>query len=146
MQLLPNEEKILTANENKLILTNQRIQLNSKEDSSSQSIVFFLEDIGSVETLYKNDPIFLILAVISGMIGIGSSQLIACIIIGLVLLIFWTLSRKKMVTITSNSGRTISIDARHLSAEQIEYFLNKVQAAKAERIISLNKARFGDGA
>lgn len=45
MYLLTNEIEILSSNENKVILTNQRIHLEDKEWGHSYNITIFLEDI-----------------------------------------------------------------------------------------------------
>lgn len=61
MKLLPNENKLLTLNEDKIILTNLRIQMTDSVWGQSFSISIFLEDISSIESKYKSNIVQLII-------------------------------------------------------------------------------------
>lgn len=54
MLLLSNEEQILTSNDDKIILTTKRIQLNDSYWYNSFQTRIFLEDISSIEKGFKS--------------------------------------------------------------------------------------------
>ena len=64
MKLLPNEEKLITSNEDKIVLTNHRIQMTDSFWGQSFTISIFLEDISSIEIKYKSNILLLILGAI----------------------------------------------------------------------------------
>jgi hypothetical protein len=70
MQLLPNEEILVSSNQDKVILTNQRIHLSDSEWGKSYQITIFLEDISSIEMLYKSNPLLLVLAAVCFLVGL----------------------------------------------------------------------------
>lgn len=72
MHLLSEEQEILTSNGNKIILTDRRIQLTDRVWGKSYQITLFLEDISSIENLYKNNIFYLALAIISLLVGVIS--------------------------------------------------------------------------
>ncbi len=59
MKLLPNEEKLITSNEDRIILTNFRITKRDEIWGKSYRISIFLEDISSIEVHFKSNCIFL---------------------------------------------------------------------------------------
>ena len=68
MILLPNEEKLVASNGDKVIFTTNRIRMTASDWYGFYSIVLFPEDISSIEIKYKGNIIFLIL----GCLGISS--------------------------------------------------------------------------
>lgn len=153
MKLLPFEEQILSSNEEKIILTNQRISMNETDWGNSYNIVLFLEDLSSIETRFKSNVVFLILGCIGILSGLlfffqGEGQESATIytitfIAGIILLVVWRFSRRHQICISSNGGSSLNIETERMGSEQVEDFLYAVQSAKAERIrylFSLNQA------
>ena len=144
MNLLANEEKILISDENKIILTTHRIQQTAKEWGSYYSISFFLEDISSVEMRAQNIPVLLIIggiAIIAGLYmalqagsRVNSQDAFIFIVIGLALLGAWLLTKQRQIKITANSGRSMGIDARRLTQQKSEEFIDKLQQAKSKRV------------
>ena len=147
MNFLTNEEQILNSDENKVILTTHRIEQTTKEWGSYYSMSLFLEDISAVELRAQSIPLLLILGVLLLLIGFyttvqagyGSQQAFIFIVTGLVLLGAWLLARQRMIKVTANSGRAMSIDARRLSQQKSKEFMNKLLQAKSTRIDSLCK-------
>src|SRR5262245_48304785 len=66
MMLLTNEAQIVSSNEGKIILTNQRIHMADRDWGNAYSISIFLEDISSVEMRYSSNILFLIMAIVAG--------------------------------------------------------------------------------
>ena len=84
MTLLPNEAKIITSDDEKIILTNHRIQMTDSVWGQSFFICIFLEDISSITIKYKSNIIFIILtAVFHSFFSRGSSASgFCCLAIG----------------------------------------------------------------
>lgn len=147
MNLLANEEQILISDENKVVLTTHRIQQTTKEWGSFYSLAFFLEDISSVELRAQNIPVLLILgglAVIAGLYvgvqcGSRNQDAFIFIVIGLALFGAWLLTKQRQIKITSSSGKSMGIDARRLTQQKSEEFIDKLQQAKSTRVDYLNK-------
>jgi hypothetical protein len=142
MNLLAHEEEILVSDENKVVLTTHRIQQTAKDWGTYNSTVFFLEDISSIELRAQNIPALLILGGLAFLLGFymaiqagsRSQEAIIFIIAGLVLIVIWLITKQRLIKITANSGRTMGIDARRLSQQKSEEFLDKLQQAKSNRI------------
>ncbi len=62
MQHLPDEEILVTSNQDTIVLTNQRIHMSDKQWGRTYQITIFLENISSIEVLYKSNPLFIIIA------------------------------------------------------------------------------------
>jgi hypothetical protein len=112
MQLLPNEQRLVSSNEDKIVLTNQRLHLCDKEWGRSYQVTMFLENIRSVERLYKSNPILLVIAIACAVIGFFSSFQAAPSIfqsnhqywifaVGILFLAGWLMSRHQVVTFIS---------------------------------------------
>lgn len=147
MNFLANEEQILMSDENKVVLTTHRIQQTTKEWGSFYSLAFFLEDISSVELRAQNVPVLLILgglAVIAGFYvgfqtGSRNQDAFIFIVIGLALFGAWLLTKQRQIKITSSSGKSMGIDARRLTQQKSEEFIDKLQHAKSKRVDYLFK-------
>lgn len=144
MMLLSNESELVSSNEGKIILTNQRIHMSDKEWGNEYNITIFLEDISSIEMHYKSNMIFFMLGVVAGLFcfysyasgndsGAGGISLIATI----VLFVLYWVSRKHIVSITSHGGKALNFEAASLPEYEMQKFLAKVQEAKLQRIDQL---------
>ena len=146
MQLLPNEERLVSSNQDKVVLTNQRINLSDKEWGRSYQITIFLENISSIENLYKSNVIFVLLAAVSFLVGImtlsevrgdNGTLTFGSFVAAIFFLILWFSSRRHVVTIASNGGGKLNFTVDGMTAGQVEDFIDKVQAAQAKRITDL---------
>jgi hypothetical protein len=142
MQLLRDEEILVTSNQDKIILTNQRIQLSDKEWGRSYQITIFLENVSSIEMVYKNNPFLLLLAAACLLIGlfasspaheIDTSLQNGCFIFSIIFLVFWFYSKNRMVTIASNGGSKLNFRVTGMKTPDAAEFIDKVIAAKAAR-------------
>lgn len=146
MKLLPNEQKLITSNNDNVILTDHRIYMTEKEWGEAYTISIFLEDIRSIEIKYKSYILFIVLGILfflagvffSGQIG-SSGGLLAGLIIGLVFLSIWRLTRKHVISITSVSGSSLNILVQGMSEGKIHDFVHTVSVAKQKRVNHLHK-------
>jgi len=150
MKLLIHEEEILTANDNKIILTNQRIQMNEKDWGSAYSITIFLEDISSIEIRYNSVITFLILGGVALLVCIlalvssnaySNNQGYVLISLAAALFFFFLywLSKKHVISVCPNGGKPLNFEITQMKEEQIQDFFNKLQAAKGKRMQELHK-------
>jgi hypothetical protein len=151
MTLFSNEHVISSSNGGKIILTDQRIHMNETEWGKSYKITLALEDISSIEYLYKSNILWLVLAGISLLFagatyinGDSSQQGISVYGFAgaLLFFIFWVFSKKQMVSITPNGGKSLQFMTENMKEDVVEEFLYKVQLTKAQRIYSLYNEPF----
>lgn len=146
MKLLPNEEKLITSNEDKIVLTNHRIQMTDSLWGQSFTIWIFLEDISSIEIKYRSRIAFLILAAISVLTGYamsirfrGNPEMFSGLIVGGIFFALWWFSRKHVISISSNGGSALNFMVQGMADEKINDFAYKVSLAKLTRVNQLAK-------
>jgi hypothetical protein len=148
MQLLPNEERLVFSNQDQIVLTNQRIRLTNKEWGRSYQITIFLENISSIESLYKSNPLFAVLAGVGFLFGVmqlGQGQndngalIFGSFAAAIIFLILWLNSQRQVVIISSDGGSKLNFRTAGMAATQVQDFIDKVQAAQAKRIAELHK-------
>jgi hypothetical protein len=141
MNLLSGERLLVSSNDDKIILTDQRIHMTDKIWGKSYQITIFLEDISSIEHLYRNNIFYVVLAMLSfflAVISIGSGANVATIygglIVGGLFLTLWLGSRQRLIKISSKGGGALCFIIEGMSEAYIDEFLHKVQEAKANRL------------
>jgi len=139
MNLLENENEIISLNGKRIILTNYRIIQNDQLAGKSYSISIFLENISSIENQYKSSPVYLIIAGVAFIGGIGYESLMVGVIAGLIFVALWWFSRKHLITIKSNGGSSLNILAEKMKKKDIENFVFNIVKAKSERINKIHK-------
>lgn len=146
MNLLSDERLLVSSNDDKIILTDQRIHMTDKIWGKTYQITIFLEDISSIEHLYRNNMYFLILAMLSFFLsvisignGAGIPAIYAGIILGGIFLTLWLGSRQRLIKIASKGGGALCFVVERMDEAHIEDFLHKVQEAKSNRLKDLYK-------
>ena len=145
MQLLPGEEELIISNEDKIILTNQRIHMSDKVYGRRYQITIFLEDISSIENHYRGDIAYLIPGLICLFIAlinvVNLVLLVGDIILGLIFLVLWLNSRRRQITISSKGGKSMRIEVEGMSKDHVDDFLFELQRAKLERVGQIFRGR-----
>ena len=130
-----------------MVLTNLRIHINEKKLGYSYKNTIFLEDISSIEDKFTSLIIALIVGIFSGTIWLlylfnfispqnpnePNIQFISFGVSILSNLLYW-LSRKHIVSISSNGGKPIDFSVNNMNEEMIDDFIFKVQESKKQRI------------
>jgi hypothetical protein len=144
MQLLPDEELLVTSNQDRIILTSQRIHLTDKEWGRSYQITLFLENISSIENVYKSNPVLLAIGALGLVVGIATinREYQAELAFGgftaaVIFLLLWLNSRRHVVMISSNGGGKLNFLVEKMGEVEVQDFADKVQAAKANRMKQL---------
>lgn len=144
MQLFPDEYVITKSNDESVILTSHRVTYNYSSISKSQTQTIMLEHITSCEGESSSNQLNLILAIIGALVFIGGTnnknELQLFVGAGLALLMGWRylVSKRSLILISSPSA-TIKILGNGLSKEKINDFINKVEHAKHQRLMSVAK-------
>ena len=151
MKLLPNEVELISLNQNKLVLTNFRIEMSNNQMGQQYSISIFLENISSIEIKYKSNILLMVLVIIYSVIGgfsaIGGSFVnggnviqmgVLLIIFGILLLIIWWLSRTHIIAVASNGGSSINLSIKNMTNEVIDNFIYETSFAKLNILNKLN--------
>ena len=144
MNLLSHERLLVSSNDNKIILTDQRIHMTDRIGGKPYQITIFLEDISSCEYFYRENFYYLISAIFlffMAAVNIGNLNGEALVYFGFILggffLTLWIRSRQRMVKISSKGGSALCFVVERMDAVHIEDFLHKVQEAKAKRLKEL---------
>lgn len=145
MKLLPNEEKLITSNEDKIILTNHRIQMRDSVLGQSFTVSIFLEDISSIEIKYKSNILLIILSAICVLAGFymagqrGSEDMIGGLVLGGIFFAIWWFTRKHIVSISSDGGASLNFMVQGMGDDKIADFIHNVSLAKQTRVNQLAK-------
>lgn len=140
MKLISSEEVLMNSDSNRMVLTNFRICQVDTILGNEYTNSIFLEDISSVESMFKQKiwllvagAIFFLVAVIFRANQIG----ILAILIALVSLLIWFFTRKHIISIRPNGGAPIHLLANRMRKESIEHFILKISQAKLDRYLML---------
>ena len=145
MNFLSNERLLVSSNDNKIILTDQRIHMTDKIGGRPYQITIFLEDVSSCEYFYRENFYYLIGAVFLfflAIVNIGELNNNALVYFGFILggffLTLWLRSRQRLVKISSKGGGALCFVVERMDEVHIEDFLHKVQEAKSQRLKELS--------
>lgn len=150
MKLLQNETLLVNSNEDKVLLTNLRVHMNDKDWGRSYSITLFLEDISSIEVIYRSNLILILIAIMSLLLwlitnyntgSLPSENVVSMglIMVAVICFVLYWFTRKHTISITPDGGKQLNFVVSHMKDEQIYDFVYKLQEAKAFRIKELNK-------
>jgi len=142
--LLKNEIK-LDALTNQDQLTNLRItQEYSDFFGAAYKNSIFLEKISSVEVHFKSKPIYLVLGVIIFILGIWAksefredSAFTFGLIVSVVFIVAFFLTRKHVISVTPDGGKSIDITVKGVGETRIEEYITNIQEAKLARVANI---------
>ncbi|GDX53477.1 hypothetical protein LBMAG27_25240 [Bacteroidota bacterium] len=137
--LLEGEEIISQSNDKQVTLTTYRVYYDSSQFGKAHTASIMLEKISSVEIHYSSWILFLILGGLFAIAGLacGANNQGPAMMLGLaiaaVLILFYFLTRKHVVTIASDGGAKINFRTKGIKREAIIDFMNQVDKAKNNR-------------
>lgn len=144
-QLLLSGEEILTESNDKTItLTNYRIRYYETRFGHASLASIHLDKLSAIEMKYKSNLLFLylgVLAIIAGFIVAIADEhvgdLLIGIIPGIVLFVFYWLTKHHVVHLSSDSGVKIEFKTKGMKNETIVAFINQIEQARQNYIQKL---------
>lgn len=136
-------EELITQSEDQLIcLTTKRIRYTSKSWGRSYLISIHLEKISSIEMRYKSWIIILLIGILLGVASLLLSTqvygaqdiMVAGLGLSFLCILVYFITRKHVVTISSDGGATINFYTRGMKDEKLLEFINKVERAKNDLV------------
>lgn len=139
MKLLPNEEVITSSDAQNVILTTERIYRIDAVWGSSYQVSICLEDISSIESKYTSRVWLIVIAVVVVAMGFAfsdrnSSALMGSIVIAIACIIAWYMSRRHIISISSDGGAALNFEVTGMSTDAIDDFIYNVSLAKAAKV------------
>lgn len=141
MELLENEEILMTGDYKQITLTTHRIRQEAKSWGTTNLTSILLEHITSCEYSRKSNPIQAIIGVAAILLALGlgseignNSQYLTGILLlfGLIQLFLFFRNYKQRLYISSPSAK-ISLDTSGMKNENIIKFINKLEEAISNR-------------
>ena len=134
MTLLENEKNLDFLEKNAVVLTNFQL---TQENGNLYKISIFLKNISSIIAHYKTEPIFIVLSTVSFIAGVVLALQgyfisfgIASFVLCAVLTAAYFLTKKHVITVSSDGGEKMVIEVQKKSHERIEEFITNIQQAK----------------
>jgi hypothetical protein len=140
--VLQTGEQILGGNEADLLVTSHRIRMSWSSNGETHFQSIMLEEIASSYLGSKNNPLLLLLAAICAVLGVLFSTdrsyeggpLVAGILAAGILVLFYFMTRKKVITFAS-AGDKMYVNVSRMSFQDAKEIINLVEDAKNERYI-----------
>lgn len=141
--IMPNEEQLLSFNEDELILTNRRIHLVDTDKGSDVDLP--LEQVNSVKVQRRGYKLLLVPGCLSLLIGASlfgteySNQFQVAVIGGIILILFWWVTRKHMIAVASEKGEISNLDVDEMTSEEIAELVDDIQLARTRRLSEITQ-------
>ncbi|XOV66806.1 MAG: hypothetical protein ACFHU9_14365 [Fluviicola sp.] len=134
------EEKTITESSNGLIkLTNHKIRYVSKSYGKARIISMMLNEVSAIEVHFRSYIPALIMGILfflGALIVAADNQRnqtpLGLMIVGIIFVIYYFLSRKHVVSIVARGKGSIDFESKGISTNEIIHFVNKVEMAKQE--------------
>jgi hypothetical protein len=138
MNLIEGEKIITTTDNNVIILTTHRIRsTNSLGWGHRETTSIMLDMVSSIKTTYNSYPLLLVIAAIIGIGGFivgnqhNSSYAVSfTVVLSVILVSIYFLTRKHVCVIASSGGSRIAFATSNLSHDSLINFIDSVEEAK----------------
>ena len=133
--LLQGEVLLSQSPNNVVLLTTHRIRYNNAASAEARLVSIMLEKVSACEVRYHSAPTLLLLGVIIAVIGgLALTQPGSSVQVGG---LFTT--RRHIISISADGGTRIGFETKGLKREAVIAFINAVEKAKHERLLSLSQ-------
>lgn len=116
---IDNEELLLESTNHQVKLTTHRLRYYETSRKNADFTSIMLDKISSVELMYYKPSIWMLI------LGI----LTLPILVGIIILLIFFLSRKHVVSVTSDGGKSILFETQGMKRQFLEDFIDEVEAA-----------------
>lgn len=135
--LLDGEKIITESGDKSIVLTNYRLRRHISGGGHAHIVSIMLGHISNIEVRYKSYLLMLIVGVlllpIGAMAALGTGEPTAGVpvsLLGLILIIIYFVTRKHVISIYADSGRSIDFATKGLKRDAILKFVNQIEDAK----------------
>ncbi len=118
MESLENEKLITESGNRQVMLTTHRLRYHEGTSSNSDFTSIMLDKISSIEVKYQSNILFLIIGVIT-----------IPIVVGIVFILIYYFTRKHVVSVNPDGGKSIIFETRGMKREYLEEFIFKIESA-----------------
>ena len=118
MKAIENESIILESTDRRIMLTSHRLRYHDRASKHTDFISIMLDKISSIELTYQRNLWLLIIGILT-----------IPVLVGVVLLIFFFLTKKHIVSITPDGGKPIVFETNGMKREFLEDFIYQVEKA-----------------
>lgn len=145
--LLPGETLLRQAPNNVVVLTTHRIRYNHAASAEARLVSIMLEKVSACEVRYHSAPALLLLGVVIAVLGglalvqpgssLQAAGLLGVLLGGLLAVAYFT-TRRHIISIAADGGTRIGFETKDLKREAVIAFIDAVEKAKHERLLSLS--------
>lgn len=132
IELLPNENNIMSSTDGSLMLTNFRVKHESSNGSKSAYRFIPLNKVSCCALTTKKYPLLLVLAAFAaiGVITLPTTQQrIMAAVFAIVLGIAYIFTRNGQIEIFSDSGTSIAVPTKGMKHEDVRHFAEAIALA-----------------
>ena len=132
---LPNERKLLSSDDDRLVLTTHRVRFQAKSFAFSRVTSLMLEEVSACEIATTSKPWLLVLALLFLLIGLypATERNETPWTMGFVVAVFFGLAylgtRRQVISVRS-SGGSINVPTQGMGLEKAKDFIDQVELAK----------------
>ncbi len=133
IDLLPDEQVVMTSDEELLTLTTKRVRYHGEAFGTSRIISITLDAVASCGVITQRFPLFLLFAVVA-LIGAGfapsSDAQTVLVGVGIVLIVAYFMARRGLISISSQGGDHIVVPTKGMSQSDAMEFVEAVEREK----------------
>jgi len=132
--LIPGERIVMSFAKDIVILTNHRIRYDSTQFGSSKFVSVTLDSVASCSLVTKSLPILLLVAAVALIVPLYTGgHMMDTVVIAIVLVVAYFLTRFTVISIASKGGATIRVPTKGMNRAVVAEFLETVEREKLMR-------------
>lgn len=131
VELVRDEQVIMTSDNDALVLTSERVRYKSKVWGYSEFTSITLASVASCGIKTKSHPILLILAAALFVFAFAERNLqLYLILFSMILVIAYFMTRRAVLSISSNGGESIVVPIKNMKLEVVTRFVDALEDQK----------------
>ena len=134
--VLPGE-RVLISSANRLLLSNKRVRYDSIDWGRSEFVSMTLDSVASCGLVTRSHPTLLVLSALASIFAFTQDQpkIWYLLAVAVAFLVAYFVTRRAMMTISSNGGQSIQMSTKGMTRESVVDFLNSVEREKMNYLL-----------
>lgn len=131
--MLPNENVVLSSQDETLVLTNKRVKLEVKNKAKTTYKSIPIDQVSTCVLDTRTYPILLIFAAVATLVIFVAPEMpqrFAAGLVGIGFAVAYAVTRNGQIEIFASCGESIAVPTKGLQHEQIKSFLEAVEAQR----------------